>query len=87
MPLTVGIVDEARDGERRVAASPASTRALVAAEHSVVVQAGAGAAAGWPDDEYATAGAVIAASAKEVLERASLLLCVRGSGPGGLHLA
>jgi NAD(P) transhydrogenase subunit alpha len=82
MPLTVGIVDEARDGERRVAASPASTRALVAAEHSVVLQTGAGAAAGWTDDEYTTAGAVIAASAAEVLERASLLLCVRGSGPG-----
>ena len=82
MPLTVGIVDESREGERRVAASPASVRALVAAEHAVVVQSGAGAAAGWGDEEYAEAGATIAGSSTEVLKQASLLLCVRGSGPG-----
>jgi H+-translocating NAD(P) transhydrogenase subunit alpha len=82
VPLTVGIVDEARNGERRVAASPASTRALVAAEHSVVLQSNAGTAAGWPDDAYTDAGAVIVKSGAEVLEKASMLLCVRGSGPG-----
>jgi len=86
MPLTVGVADEARDGERRVAASPASTRALVAAGHAVVVQANAGAAAGWPDDQYTEAGAVIAGSAAEVLEKASMVLCVRGSGPGATWL-
>jgi NAD(P) transhydrogenase subunit alpha len=80
--LTVGIADESRDGERRVAASPASVRALVAAEHSVVVQSGAGEAAGWADEEYTAAGAVIAGSISEVLKQASMLLCVRGSGPG-----
>ena len=82
MTLTVGIADESRDGERRVAASPASVRALVAAEHAVVVQHGAGAASGWADDEYTAAGAAIAGSAAEVMEQASMLLCVRGSGPG-----
>jgi NAD(P) transhydrogenase subunit alpha len=82
MPLTVGIVDEARGGERRVAASPASVRALVAGEHTVVVQRGAGSAAGWTDEEYVAAGATVAASMADVLERASMLLCVRGSGPG-----
>jgi NAD(P) transhydrogenase subunit alpha len=82
MTLAVGIADETRAGERRVAASPASTRALVAAEHSVVVQSNAGAAAGWTDAEFTEAGATIAASTAEVLERASVLLCVRGSGPG-----
>ncbi len=80
--LTVGIVDEARDGERRVAASPASVRALVAAEHTVIVQSNAGIAAGWPDKEYTDAGAVIAGSTAEVLKQASVLLCVRGSGAG-----
>jgi NAD(P) transhydrogenase subunit alpha len=80
--LTIGVVDEARDGERRVAASPASTRALVDAGHAVVLQSGAGAAAGFSDDDYTAAGAGIARSAGEVLEKASVLLCVRGSGPG-----
>ncbi len=80
--LTVGIADESRDGERRVAASPASVRALAAADHSVVVQSGAGAGAGWTDEEYTAAGAVIAGSTAEVLQQATMLLCVRGSGPG-----
>lgn len=82
MPLTVGIANEADDNERRVAASPASTRALVAGEHTVIVQSNAGSAAGWSDDEYSAAGAAVAGSAAEVLEKASVLLCVRGSGPG-----
>jgi NAD(P) transhydrogenase subunit alpha len=80
--VIVGIADETGDGERRVAASPASVRALIAAEHTVVVQSGAGAAAGWADEEYTEAGASIAASTAEVLKQASVLLCVRGSGPG-----
>ncbi len=82
MPLTVGIANESRGGDRRVAASPASTRALVAAEHTVVVQSTAGSAAGWHDEDYEAAGAVIVRSSDEVLGRATTLLCVRGSGPG-----
>jgi NAD(P) transhydrogenase subunit alpha len=78
----VGVVNEARDGERRVAASPASARALVAGGHAVVIEAGAGAEAGWTDADYADAGATVVATAGEVLDAAALLLCVRGSGPG-----
>ena len=82
MTLTVGILDEVRGGERRVAASPASVRALVAAEHAVVVQSNAGLAAGWPDDAYTEAGAKVVATPDDVFGAASMLLCVRGSGPG-----
>lgn len=82
MALTVGVVDEARDGERRVAASPASTRALVQAGHTVVVESGAGEASGWRDEDYTGAGAEVVAGAADVLEKATMLLCVRGSGPG-----
>ena len=85
--LTVGVVNEARDGERRVAASPASSRALVQAGHRVVVEAGAGAAAGWADGDYSTAGAEIVDGAAAVLREASVLLCVRGSGPGAASWA
>jgi NAD(P) transhydrogenase subunit alpha len=80
--LTIGILDEAHDGERRVASSPASARALVQAGHAVVVETHAGEAAGWTDDEYTAAGAEIGGSAAQVLTRADILLCVRGSGPG-----
>src|ERR1700682_5461936 len=80
--LIIGILDEAHDGERRVASSPASARALVQDGHAVVVETHAGEAAGWTDDEYTAAGAEIGASAAQVLKKADILLCVRGSGPG-----
>jgi NAD(P) transhydrogenase subunit alpha len=80
--VAIGVLDEARDGERRVAASPASVRALVQAGHSVVVEGGAGDAAGWADGDYTDAGAAIAGSAGDVLEKATFLVCVTGSGPG-----
>lgn len=79
--LAVGVLKETASGERRVAASPASVRALCQAGHSVLLEAGAGAAAGWADADYAAVGAAVASSAGEVLERASVLLCVRGTAP------
>ena len=82
MPLTVGVLNEARDGERRVAASPASVRALAAAGHEVAIERGAGVEAGFADADLAEAGAMLARDPAEVLGRASMLLCVRGSGPG-----
>jgi NAD(P) transhydrogenase subunit alpha len=78
--LTVGVVNEAEGGERRVTASPASARALVQAEHRLVIETGAGKAAGWADEEFEAAGATVAGSAGEVLEAASVVLCLRGGG-------
>ncbi len=53
-------------GERRVALVPDSVGRLIAAGFAVAVEAGAGAAAGFPDAEYAAAGA-------DVVPRAELL--------------
>jgi NAD(P) transhydrogenase subunit alpha len=50
---------ESRPGERRVALVPREVEHLVAAGHQVLVPEGAGAAAGYPDDAYAHAGAQI----------------------------
>jgi alanine dehydrogenase len=57
--LAIGIPREVKDGERRVGATPAGVRALVADGHVVRVQSGAGAAVGMGDDEYRTAGASV----------------------------
>ena len=78
--VTVGAINEARNGERRVALSPAAIKALVAAGHSVHVETGAGAAAGWADADFEAAGAVMAASAEAVFSAATVLVCVSGSG-------
>ncbi len=77
MPV-VGIPRETVPGERRVAVVPGSVAALPG---EVVVEAGAGLEAGFTDDAYRTAGAALA-SRRELLERADLLLMVRGPGAG-----
>jgi len=65
--LIVGVPKEVVSGERRVALVPDSVKALIALGPEVVVQAGAGVAAGFEDSAYEAAGARIVASAAEAL--------------------
>lgn len=55
----IGIVSEG-DGENRVAATPQTVGKLIALGYEVVVEAGAGARAAFPDASYREAGAEIA---------------------------
>lgn len=54
----IGIVQEPA-GEARVAATPATIGSLQKLGHQIVVERGAGAAASYPDEEYAAAGATL----------------------------
>ena len=58
--MRIGIPRESRPGERLVAASPATVAQLTKLGYDVVVEAGAGAQASFPDDQYAQAGATLA---------------------------
>lgn len=55
--MRIGIPKEIKDQEGRVSLTPPAVRQLSAAGHEVCVQVGAGAGAGFPDGEYAQAGA------------------------------
>lgn len=66
--MKVGIPKEIKDHEYRVGAIPAGVHALVERGHEVLVQSGAGARAGFADDDYARAGAKIVGSAKQVYD-------------------
>ena len=57
---TVFIAKDDAPGERRVAATPASVRKLVALDAQILVERGAGAGAGFDDDDYEQAGATLA---------------------------
>ncbi len=57
--MQIGIPTEVKRHEYRVAATPAAVQALVLAGHEVLVQAGAGAGSGFPDDDYERAGALV----------------------------
>jgi NAD(P) transhydrogenase subunit alpha len=57
--MRIGVPAETADGERRVALVPDVVRRLVAAEHEVVIEAGAGLRAAATDDAYVAAGGQI----------------------------
>lgn len=57
--MQVGVRREQRAGERRVAATPETVRQLTGLGLSVLVECGAGTAAGYNDADYEAAGAVL----------------------------
>jgi proton-translocating NAD(P)+ transhydrogenase subunit alpha len=57
--VRIGVPKETAAGERRVALVPEVVRRLVAAEHEVTVESGAGIEAAATDDAYTAAGATI----------------------------
>ena len=62
--MKVGIAKEIRPGERRVAATPDTTRRLVKLGFEIRIESGAGAGASFPDAEFAAAGATIVDTAE-----------------------
>jgi NAD(P) transhydrogenase subunit alpha len=58
--MRVGICKESHSGERRVAGTPDSAKKLKALGFDVLVESGAGLAAGFDDASYAAAGATLA---------------------------
>jgi NAD(P) transhydrogenase subunit alpha len=79
--VLVGVPAESAPGERRVALAPDAVRTLVRDEISVVVQSGAGLAAGFDDASYEAVGARIAGDAAEALG-ADLVLKVQAPSEG-----
>jgi NAD(P) transhydrogenase subunit alpha len=73
--VTTAVLAELAPGERRVAVTPTDLRRL-AAKTTFLIEAGAGAAAGFDDQAYADAGAEILDRAA-ALDRADLVLAVR----------
>jgi len=60
--VTIGVLRERAPGERRVAMVPEVVSRLTALGAAVLIEAGAGAGAHFPDDAYRTAGAKVAAA-------------------------
>lgn len=75
--MHIGIPRELMNSEGRVALSPAGTRVLVDAGHTVLVEAGAGDSSSMPDQEYVAAGAQLVDRAAGVWRDAELILKVK----------
>jgi proton-translocating NAD(P)+ transhydrogenase subunit alpha len=75
--MKVAVVKERRADERRVAASPDSVKRMAALGLELVVESGAGEAAGFTDAAFASAGAAMAPVAAAALGEADILLKVQ----------
>lgn len=64
--MKFGVLKEIKDGEYRVVATPAEINTLVKDGHTVYVQKAAGYMAGFDDEEYAKAGAIMTDTMEEI---------------------
>ena len=83
--MKIGVVTEARPGERRVALVPESVKRLTHKGAEIVVQAGAGVPAGFSDDEYRAQGATIADTREALLAAADTLVQINVPQAGALQ--
>jgi alanine dehydrogenase len=79
--MNFGIPREVRDREKRVGLGPPGARALAQEGHRVYLEAGAGAGAGFTDDDYRKAGAEIVFTPEEVWGRADFVVKVAPPQP------
>ena len=74
--MIVGVPREIFPGERRVALVPAVIPNLTKSGLEVLIEAGAGAEAGYPDADYVAKGGKVAASREEVFASADIIVQV-----------
>jgi alanine dehydrogenase len=75
--MRIGIPREIKDSENRVAITAAGAHELTRRGHEVLIESGAGAGAGIPDEQYREAGATLVDDAGRVWDDAELLLKVK----------
>jgi alanine dehydrogenase len=79
--MLLGVPKEIKADENRVGLTPTSVREVIEHGHRVLVESGAGAGVDFDDEAYRTAGAEIVASAREVFDRAEMIVKVKEPQP------
>ncbi len=79
--MRIGVPKEIKKQEYRVGMTPDSVKALVNRGHTVLVQKGAGVEAGFLDESYQQAGALLTATAEEIFATAELIVKVKEPQP------
>ena len=79
--MIIGVPKEIKEQEYRVGLLPSAAYQLVRRGHQVIVGRGAGAGAGFPDEDYRSAGAEISDAHETIFERADLVVKVKEPQP------
>ncbi len=84
--MIIGVPQEVKDDEYRIALLPVGARLLTQDGHTVLVQEGAGLGSGFDDHQYRQAGARIVASPADVYGQADLVVKVKEPQPAEIAL-
>lgn len=79
--MIFGILKDIKEGEYRVICTPIEVRSIVAAGHEVWAQHDCGKMAGFPDEQYAAAGARIVETAEEMYAGCDMVAKVKEFAP------
>lgn len=75
--MLVGVLKEIKPDENRVSLVPAGVELLKQNGHDVIVETHAGDGSSFPNDQYISAGAEICETAKEIYDRADMVMKVK----------
>ena len=84
--MKVGVPKEIKEQEHRVAVLPSVVYQLTKLGHEVYVEKNAGSGAGFPDEEYAQAGAVLLDNHDDIFHEAALVVKVKEPLPSEYSL-
>ncbi len=84
--MRIAVAKEIKKHEYRVGATPACVRAYAEAGNQVQVEAGAGIGAGFPDKDYAAAGAKVVTDRKAMFDWAEMIIKVKEPQPSEYDL-
>jgi alanine dehydrogenase len=79
--MIVGILKEIKTEEYRVSMTPAGVEIMKSHGHTMLVEKNAGVGSGFDDKAYVTAGAEIIKTAKEIYDRAEMVMHVKEPQP------
>lgn len=79
--MIVGILKEIKTEEYRVSMTPAGAEIITSRGHRLLVESSAGAGSGFGDKAYAAAGGEIVNTAKEIYDRADMVMHVKEPQP------
>ena len=79
--MIIGVPKEIKNHEYRIGLTPAGVKELVVNGHDVIVENNGGAAIGFENEQYITAGAKIIDSAAEIFATADMIIKVKEPQP------
>lgn len=84
--MIVGILKEIKAEENRVSMTPAGVEVMKRNGHTILVEKSAGVSSGFEDADYADQGAEIVGTAKEIFQRAEMVMHVKEPLPAEYDL-